>query len=102
MDTFDGTALRKEHANVRRPCQDRPRSRARHPDPAQGDAALLQAQRGGTDAAWLLFDGELSKLGQAARIDDLMTRQGELHDALEGVIADFEELAVQLKPAPEE
>ena len=31
-----------------------------------------------------------------------MTRQGELHDALEGVIADFEELATQLKPAPEE
>ncbi len=53
-------------------------------------------------AAWLLFDGELSKLGQTEKIDDLMTRQGELHDALEGVIADFEELAIQLKPAPEE
>ncbi|MDN5781054.1 MAG: hypothetical protein L0H23_03360, partial [Luteimonas sp.] len=33
-------------------------------------------------AQWLLFDGELSKLGQTAKIDDLMVRQGELHDAL--------------------
>jgi hypothetical protein len=31
-----------------------------------------------------------------------MTRQGELHDALESVIADFEELAVKLQPPPEE
>ena len=53
-------------------------------------------------AAWLLFDGELSKLGQTAKIDDLMVRQGELHDALESAIADFEELAIQLQPAPEE
>jgi hypothetical protein len=53
-------------------------------------------------AAWLLFDGELSKLGQTSKIDDLMTRQGELHDALESVIADFEELAVKLQPPPEE
>ena len=53
-------------------------------------------------AAWLLYDGELSKLGKTAMIDDLMTRQGELHDALETVIADFEELATQLQPPPEE
>ena len=26
---------------------------------------------------------------------------GELHEALEGVIADFEELATELQPAPE-
>ena len=52
-------------------------------------------------AAWLLYDGELSKLGKTAKIDDLMTRQGELHDALESVIADFEELAVKLQPPPE-
>jgi hypothetical protein len=32
-------------------------------------------------AAWLLFDGELSKLGQTEKIDDLMTRQAELHAA---------------------
>jgi len=51
---------------------------------------------------WLLFDGELSKLEQTAKIDDLMTRQGELHDALESVIADFEELQVKLQPAAEE
>lgn len=53
-------------------------------------------------AAWLLYDGELTKLDRAAKIDDLMTRQGELHDALESVIADFEELATQLQPAAEE
>src|SRR3546814_16235841 len=44
-------------------------------------------------AAWLLFDGELSKLEQTAKIADLMTRQGELHDALESVLEDLEELA---------
>lgn len=53
-------------------------------------------------AAWLLFDGELSKLGQTQKIDDLMTRQGELHDVLESVIADLEELVVKLQPAPKE
>lgn len=52
-------------------------------------------------AAWLLFDGELSKLGQTAKIDALMTRQGELHDALESVIADLEELVAKMQPAPE-
>src|SRR3546814_11884024 len=53
-------------------------------------------------AAWLLVDGELSKLEQTAKIDDLMTRQGELHDALEIVIADFEELVTQRQQPPEE
>ncbi|HEU4991314.1 MAG TPA: hypothetical protein VFT52_02345 [Luteimonas sp.] len=53
-------------------------------------------------AAWLLFDGELSKLGQAGRIEDLMTRQGELHDGLESAIADLEALAETLKPPPPE
>ena len=51
---------------------------------------------------WLLFDGELSKLKQAGKIEDLMTRQGEFHDALEVVITDLEELAVKLTPPPEE
>lgn len=51
---------------------------------------------------WLLFDGELSKLKQAGKIEDLMTRQGEFHDALEAVIADLEELSVKLQPPPEE
>ena len=36
------------------------------------------------------------------RIEDLMTRQGELHDALESAIADLEELAETLKPPPPE
>jgi hypothetical protein len=51
---------------------------------------------------WLLFDGELKKLEQAERIEALMTRQGELHDALNDEIAALEELAVTLQPAPEE
>lgn len=54
-------------------------------------------------AQWLLFDGELSKLKRADKIEDLMTRQSQLHDALEAVIADMEALAVELQPpAPEE
>jgi hypothetical protein len=51
---------------------------------------------------WLLFDGELSKLKQAQKIEDLMTRQSAFHDALESAIADLEELAVQLQPPPEQ
>jgi hypothetical protein len=51
---------------------------------------------------WLLFDGELAKLGQAGKIEDLMVRQGEIHDALEAVITDLEEVLVGLQPAPEE
>lgn len=53
-------------------------------------------------ALWLLFDGELSKLKQTPKIDDLMTRQGELHEALESVIGDLEEVLEELKPKPEE
>jgi hypothetical protein len=53
-------------------------------------------------AIWLLFDGELSKLGQTDKLDDLMDRQGQLHDALEKVIADLEELQKKLQPPPEE
>jgi septation ring formation regulator EzrA len=53
-------------------------------------------------AQWLLFDGELGKLKRAKQIEDLMERQGQLHDALEAAIADFEALAVELTPAPEE
>lgn len=51
---------------------------------------------------WLLFDGELSKLKQAQKIEDLMTRQSGFHDSLESAITDLEELAVQLQPPPEE
>jgi hypothetical protein len=53
-------------------------------------------------AQWLLFDGELKKLKQAGSIETLMTRQSELHDALNDQIATFEELAVTLQPPPEE
>ena len=51
---------------------------------------------------WLLFDGELKKLEQADRVEALMTRQTELHDALEEEITLLEELAVKLQPPPEE
>jgi flagellin-specific chaperone FliS len=53
-------------------------------------------------AQWLLFDGELKKLKQAASIEMLMTRQSELHDALEHEIDVLEKLAVTLQPPPEE
>jgi transposase len=56
----------------------------------------------GLTAAWLLFDGELSKLKQAPLIEDLMTKQGELHDGLESAIAELEALAETLKPPPAE
>lgn len=48
---------------------------------------------------WLLFDGELRKLKQADRIEDLMVRAAELHDAIEAEIAELEELSVTLRPA---
>ena len=51
---------------------------------------------------WLLFDGELSKLKRAEKIEDVMTRQGEFYDALEAAISDMEGLAVELQPPPEE
>lgn len=50
---------------------------------------------------WLMFDGELKKLGQAGMIENLMVHQGEFYDALEAAIAELEELAVTLKPATE-
>jgi len=53
-------------------------------------------------AAWMLFDGELSKLKQTEKIDDLMNRQGQLHDALEAVIGDLEEIHQSLLPAATE
>lgn len=52
-------------------------------------------------AQWLLFDGELKKLGQTERIESLMMRQSELHDALAEEIDALEELAVTLQPPPE-
>lgn len=53
-------------------------------------------------AQWLLFDGELRKLKRAAPIETLMTRQCELHDALNEQIGSLEQLAVTLQPPAEE
>ena len=53
-------------------------------------------------AQWLLFDGELKKLKQAAPIETLMTRQNELHDALDNEIDALDKLAVTLQPPAEE
>jgi septation ring formation regulator EzrA len=54
-------------------------------------------------ATWILFDGELSKLKRTDKIEDLMNRQGQLHDALEAVIADLEAVLPTLQPpAPAE
>lgn len=51
---------------------------------------------------WLMFDGELSKLKQAGKIEKLMMRQSEFYDALETTIADLEEVKTELQPAVEE
>ena len=53
-------------------------------------------------AIWLLFEGKLSKLKQTDKIDDLMNRQSQLHDALESVVADLEDVYQKLQPPPEE
>jgi hypothetical protein len=53
-------------------------------------------------AQWLLFDGELKSLKRADAVENLMTRQAELHDALEAQIEELEALAVELQPPPEE
>lgn len=53
-------------------------------------------------AQWLLFDGQLKKLKQAGKFEDLMTRQAEFHEALDTEIGELEELAVSLQPPPEE
>jgi len=53
-------------------------------------------------AQWLLFDGELKKLKHAEPIESLMTRQSELHDAINDEIAELEKLAAKLQPPPQE
>jgi hypothetical protein len=62
---------------------------------SKGNVERLSAQ-------WLLFDGELKKLKQAGRIEELMTRQAELHEAIEAEIAELEELSVSLAPKEDE
>jgi superfamily II RNA helicase len=53
-------------------------------------------------AQWLMFDGELKKLKQASNLEGLMTRQAELHQALEAEIAALEEVVVELTPKEED
>jgi len=62
---------------------------------AKNNVELLTTQ-------WLMFDGELSKLKRAEKIEQLMTLQGQFYDALEAAITDLEELAVELQPPPPE
>jgi septation ring formation regulator EzrA len=50
-------------------------------------------------ASWILFEGELKDLKQTAKIEELMNRQSEFHDALESTI---EALETQLKGMSEE
>ena len=49
-------------------------------------------------AIWMLFDGELSKLKRTEKIEDLMNRQSQLHEATEAVITDLEEALQKLQP----
>jgi len=49
-------------------------------------------------AIWMLFDSELSKLKRTDKIEDLMNRQSQLHDALESAIADLEDALQKLPP----
>ena len=53
-------------------------------------------------AQWMLFDGELKKLKQADRIENLMQRQGELHDALVADIEALEAVVAELTPKEED
>jgi hypothetical protein len=53
-------------------------------------------------AQWMLFDGELKKLDHTDRIEELMTRQGELHDSLDAEITALEELVSELTPKDDE
>lgn len=62
---------------------------------AKNNVELLTTQ-------WLMFDGELKKLGQAERVEELMSRQSGFYDSLESVISEMEALAGQLQPPPEE
>ncbi|RYZ71860.1 MAG: hypothetical protein EOP91_09745 [Lysobacteraceae bacterium] len=62
---------------------------------AKNNVELLTTQ-------WLMFDGELSKLEQAGRIEQLMIKQGEFYDALEATIAELEEVKTGLQPVEEQ
>jgi len=62
---------------------------------AKNNVELLTTQ-------WLLFDGELSKLKRAQKIENLMSLQQQFYDAVEDAIADMEALAAELQPPPPE
>lgn len=51
---------------------------------------------------WLMFDGELSKLEQAGKIEQLMMKQSEFYDALETTITDLEQTKTELQPATDD
>lgn len=48
---------------------------------------------------WMLFDGELKGLKKTDKIDELMTKQGELYDAFEAVIDDLEDVLQKMRAA---
>ncbi|HWU76306.1 MAG TPA: hypothetical protein VN043_07365 [Rhodanobacter sp.] len=49
-------------------------------------------------SSWMLFEGELSGLKRTEKIGDLMDRQGQLHDVLEAMITDLEEVLEKMQP----
>ena len=53
-------------------------------------------------ASWMLFEGELKSLKQTEKIEALMNKQGEFHDALEKTIEDLEAQLKEMTAEPEE
>jgi septation ring formation regulator EzrA len=53
-------------------------------------------------ASWILFEGELKSLKQTEKIEALMNKQGEFHDALEKTIEDLEAQLKEMTAEPEE
>ncbi|MGB0133801.1 hypothetical protein [Dokdonella sp.] len=52
-------------------------------------------------ASWILFEGELKALKQTEKIEALMNKQGEFHDALEKTIEDLEKMLEEMTAEPE-
>ena len=52
-------------------------------------------------ASWILFEGELKSLKQTARIENLMSRQSQLYDALEETIEAMEGQHSEMTQVPE-
>lgn len=53
-------------------------------------------------ASWMLFEGELKSLKQTEKIEALMNKQGQFHDALEKTIEDLEAQLKEMTAEPEE